>query len=453
MNVVRKILKISAFTLLLPAFNLNASSSMGHIGAGMSPDFMPNLVNLIFNDAGSSKVTEAQLKTAEENLARGFEHAKQFIGESFQGFNQYQTLINEYVEEIAKEERNLKILKLSDDEKYEIVEEQLKKRYPREWDKMKKSTRDFLVKGDVEAMMAHIMPEEMIIKKIAQKKEELKKLGGNTSKEIIQMMGVSPDVTAYIYKREGARALKVKTFSIFSTRQEEMNQKIKRYNVIAEQSAAVARQKAEVTRLYYQIAKEEKAAELSKSNAVHNLFNSIFIDGFAYTQKSSWGKQGTSHIGSARAFQRLGEVVELTEGVSKNTLGALSNTTAILEAEAAKAVIALLYKEFDLYEMSLEHLANPSEQAILNARRKITEAEINMASAISSERVAGQLNWGKWNTYLDLLELSIACDKIVKNALLNNIRSAEVAEQVYNQKVRNVLGRAVTTQGAAYLNF
>ena len=493
------------------------ANSGGYIGGGVSPDILSNMVNLIFNDAKVSGVSVAELKDSQAALIRGYEHSRQFIDEICGKNNRFDASVQVYKKKSDEINEKLFFRKMSDAQIWEFAKEQAEdnvlselwkkfKKNPKKWELLTQAERNMRIKAIVfdlrpremtenelrELAVAFVEEEcgekwdsftptqieraeriliiiksrnnvalhssslyttEQLEKDLRSSNAEISRLqiaGGNKTEIIMNMLAVSPDAVSYIYRKEIDRIGHLFQFAKMTTNRDDLLQKYKLYGVISEQAYALALQKAKVSRGFLQIAKEESNANFAKSQAMLNVFNSIYIRGFAYNNRAISQDKGVSYNSDVYVFQRLGEVVDLTQGVSKNNMGALINSVAILEAQATKMVLGELYREFELggEGMSLEHLGNPSEQAKLNARRKKMQAEGNLNSDGRD-----MISWLRWSMYLDLLELSMACDKIVQQAMYNNIKNKEIAEEVFNQKIRNVLGNAVNAQGSIYYNF
>ena len=117
------------------------------------------------------------------------------------------------------------------------------------------------------------------------------------------------------------------------------------------------------------------------------------------------------------------------------------------------AVVRELYGDF-LHSsgMSIEHLSDPSSGVEANARRKILELESDLR--LTTPALAGRAysDYVGWREYQALINLSAECNKIVRSALIANIRNQERAEFIYEQRIRNLLGSTLKVSGALFYN-
>lgn len=440
---------------------LAGSNTGGRIGGGVSSDILPNFADLIFKDVGVSKATQEELKMAREDFVRGYQHTEYFVSQAFRRNDPNIAKIAKLKERLAEEEKFISVGDMNETQKLELARQMAEKRLkPEKWKFLSKEEREKVITFERQKVDIIYSPRSIELAKksadfIRGDIEELQ-VEDQRPKRIMKVMAVSPEVVAYVYKKLADRRGFLLQYP--DLKKNDTLDEFKFYNTLAEQARALASQKERVTRQSLQIAKEEASAELAKSQSVINLFNSIFIGGHIYNynnKPSPFGEQGISHYTDAWVSQRLGEVVDLIYGVSKNKMCALMNTTAILEAQAAKMAIGMISGEFLLGGREMrDHLENPSQQAILNAERKVSDAKVAMLHGSSpGARGAGFAEWRRWSVYLDLLRISMDCDKIVRQVLLNNIRSEESAQQIYNEKVKNLLGGMVRVQSEAYFNF
>ena len=262
-------------------------------------------------------------------------------------------------------------------------------------------------------------------------------------KRIVRLIALAPDVVARVYQRMAEREMRILNYVAGRGTAYETDEAIKKrklYDIVAEQARAVAGQKAEVTRLSLAVAKQKSIADMVRSQFVLNIFNSIYIDGYSYTYGGAMGGSGASHNVNVEIYQRLGNIADLIKGAKTNKVGDLINLTAILQAQAGKAAIAELFGELGIIAIgtSRDNLLNASEQLQAEARRKVIEAEHGPDA----------FNLRNWGTYQDLLDISMACDSLAEQALLNTMANKEAAKRLFNQKVRQLLGTLVNISAA-----
>ena len=228
---------------------------------------------------------------------------------------------------------------------------------------------------------------------------------------------------------------------------------LKTCGIIREQSHAVALKKRRVTQLALNLARQRDYAEWTKSQSVINLFNSIFLNGYAYYSDYSGAKGSSAKYVRIDVNRHLGSVVDVLSGPSGNDFATLINTTAILEAQTVKKVLAEL---FEMHSISgdmrtLEFIASPSMNAIYDAKRKLMESENELKNQHGIVQI--YIQYKPRALYLELLTVSLECDKIVKQALINNITNEELANDLYNSKIKEILGNTVKASGGYYYNF
>lgn len=263
----------------------------------------------------------------------------------------------------------------------------------------------------------------------------------------MRQIEIAPDAVGYFYSARNKALLAIQRYNHgnFAIFEADTN----RYLIIQEQSFYVELKKKKLLSIDYGIASKKQLFSDIKRQNIFNFFNSIYLNGFAYTT-SGYKTNGLTTWASADIYRRIGDIVEITQGASPSSLENFICTAAILKAEATKAVIRELYDTFSHHGMmSKEHIATPSENAIKNAQRVIRDLEYNIRNKYDSYTS----RYVDWCSYLALLNLSFECDKIVKNALIANLESKEKANAIYENKVRDLLGNTVRINGAMFYNF
>lgn len=149
----------------------------------------------------------------------------------------------------------------------------------------------------------------------------------------------------------------------------------------------------------------------------------------------------------------MGSIVDVLFDSGGNDFATLVNITTVLQAQTVKKVIAELFKMHSISgEMrNLDFIASPSSNVLYDAKRKLLESENELKNKYGITRIYAQ--YKPRALYLELIMLSLECDKIVKQSLINNIRNEEMADKLYNSKVKEILGNTVKANGAYYYNF
>lgn len=435
----------------------------GKIGVGVTRDLLPNFVNLIFNDAGVSKASEIELKQAQERLALGLQHARNFISDRYANHSPYQSSINKLNKDIEAATEKIKdadIWSLLDEKgKYEFAKKTVLKRNPHfaHLDQEK-----WAGNVDIELQKLEFDFSPKVVESNKRHLEYLKKeldglKHGDKLDSIMKMIELSPDTVGYFYSKRIeflSRRRELHKTNLSSDTDRYINN-IETYGTIREQAAAVALQKNDVNRFSLSIALQKDFAEWSKSQSVLNLFNSVYLDGyFNYGEYNGAKSKSTAYV-RADIHRHFGDIIDIFNGAGGSQKGVLMNSLAVLQAQSIKRVIRELF-EFEGISgdgRSLEYLANPSEQSIAFARRKKSNYESILKSKISGQMEIAGNEYEKWAAYLELLVLSLQCDNIVREAIVNNIRNRENAEKLYNSKIKDILGNTVRLSGAYYYNF
>ena len=434
----------------------------GRIGASVSSNILPNFVNLVFGVNSVSKATEAELKQAEEELALSLQHARTFIADRYSKDSPYKASISKLQEELAKAKKDIEIASrwetMSDDEKYEYAKNQILKRNP---DFKKLNERDYGVNiyFEIKKLNADFSKRTTNVNKIVIERNEkeiteLVDLGNKSLNEIMRLIELSPETVSYFYGKYVSFIFRQNNLRRPTLSIEVQNNldAVATYGIIRDQAHAVALKKKKVNELAFKLAKQKDYSKWANSQNMINLFNSIFLNGYAYyTDYNGTGR--TSKYAKINVNRHLGDIVEILSGPSRNDFATLVNTTTILQAQTIKKVLADLFNIHSLSGdmRSLDFIATPSTNTIYDARRKVIESEQELSNRYGNILIYDQ--YKPRALYLELLTISLECDKIVKQALLNNIRNAEIAENLYNSKIKEILGNTVTASGTYYYNF
>ena len=443
------------------------ANSYGRIGASVSSDILPNFVNLIFGGSDISKATEAEMKQAEEELALSLQHARSFIANRYSKDSPYKSSIERTQKELLKAENDVKLASrwktMSDDEKYEYAKEQVKNRVNKGalgidlFDEKKYGGNIYI---EIEKLNADFSERTTEVNKSTIKRlnEKIKELGNSTNKSldrIMRLIELSPETVNYFYSKYCSiltRQYSLRKPALSSELDDYMNE-LETCGIIRDQSHAVALKKKRVTQLALNLARQRDYAKWTKSQNVINLFNSIFLNGYAYYNDYSGTKGSSTKYIQIDVNRHLGSIVDVLLDPSSNDSATLVNTTAILEAQTVKKVLAEL---FEMYSISgemrtLEFIASPSMNAIYDAKRKLMESENELKNQHGIVQI--YIQYKPRALYLELLTVSLECDKIIKQALINNIKNEELANDLYNSKIKEILGNTVKASGGYYYNF
>ncbi len=435
----------------------------GRIGASVSSNILPNFVNLVFGVNSVSKATEAELKQAEEELALSLQHARTFIADRFSKDLPYKYSILRYQKELTKAKDDIKMASrwetMSDDEKYEYAKNQILKRNP---DFKKLNERDYggnihieIKKLNADFSKRTTNVNKMVIERNEKEITELVDSGNKSLDKIVRLIELSPETVSYFYRKYTNIIMRQNSLRrpTLSTEVQDYLDELKTYSIIQEQAHAVALKKKKVNELAFRLAKQKDYSKWVESQNMINLFNSIFLNGYAYYTDYNGQKGKASKYAQINVNRHLGDIVDVLSGPSRNDFATLVNTTTILQAQTIKKVLADLFNIHSLSGdmRSLDFIATPSTNTIYDARRKVIESEQELSNRYGIVQIYGQ--YKPRALYLELLTISLECDKIVKQALLNNIGNAESAENLYNSKIKAILGNTVTASGTYYYNF
>lgn len=434
----------------------------GRIGASVSSNILPNFVNLVFGVNGVSKTTEAELKQAEEELSLSLQHARAFIADRYSKDSPYKATISRLKEELAKAKKDIEMASrwetMSDDEKYEYAKEEVLKMHP-QFKYMNESKYSYNIYIHIKKLNADFSAKKTDVNKltIARVTKELSDLDVSTNRsldEIMRLIELSPETVSYFYGKYVSfifRQDNLRKPALSIEFQNNMDA-IDTYGIIRDQAHAVALKKSRVNELAFRLAKQKDYSKWARSQNVINLFNSIFLNGYAYYTDYSKSRR-TSKYAQINVNRHLGDIVDILSGPSRNDFATLINTTTILQAQTIKKVVSELFKMHSLSGdmRSLDFIAAPSINTIYDARRKMLESEKELSNKYGLVRIYGE--YKPRALYLELLTISLECDKIVKQVLLNNIKNSEIAENLYNSKIKTILGNTVTASGAYYYNF
>ena len=297
--------------------------------------------------------------------------------------------------------------------------------------------------------------DEISVKRLKKEIEDLGSSTNNSLDRIMRLIELSPETVSYFYGKYCS--ILTRQYSLrkpaLSVEFDNYMNELKTCGIIREQSHAVALKKRRVTQLALNLARQRDYAEWTKSQSVINLFNSIFLNGYAYYSDYSGAKGSSAKYVRIDVNRHLGSVVDVLSGPSGNDFATLINTTAILEAQTVKKVLAEL---FEMHSISgdmrtLEFIASPSMNAIYDAKRKLMESENELKNQHGIVQI--YIQYKPRALYLELLTVSLECDKIVKQALINNITNEELANDLYNSKIKEILGNTVKASGGYYYNF
>lgn len=452
---------VGIFVFQLFYINVVAENSYGKFGFGVSSNILPNFVNLIFASDGISKATEAEMKQAEEELALSLRHARDFIRNRYSKDHPYKASIKREYERVNKLKRDIDMASLwkdmSDDEKYEYAKKEILKRNE-SFKYMKESEYDGNIYIEIKKLNSDYSERTTAANKYAVKRltKELEELAGYSARQldaVMRLIELSPETVSYFYGKyiETLTRRYYLRKPALSLETEEYMNALDTCGVIKDQSFAVSLKKKRVNSIALRLAKERDFSEWADSQNVVNLFNSIFLNGYAYY--NDYGGAKETKYASVSLKRHLGDVVGILYGPSKNSYAALVNTTAVLQAQAVKKVVSELFKMHGISGdmRRLEYLANPSENAIYAARRSKLESESELKNRYGNAKIYSE--YKPWCLYLELLTISLECDKILKAALINNIKNEETADALYNSKIKELLGNTVTASGAYYYNF
>ncbi len=442
-------------------------NSYGRIGARVSSDILPNFVNLIFGGNGVSKATETEMKQAEEELALSLQHARSFIANRYSKDSPYNSSIQHTQKELLKAENDVKLASrwttMSDDEKYEYAKEQVRNRINKGTlglNMFDEARCGELIYIEIKVLNTKFSKEAVESNEISVKrlKKEIEDLDNSTSKSldrIMRLIELSPETVSYFYSKYCSiltRQYSLRKPALSSEFDDYMNE-LETCGIIRDQSHAVALKKKRVTQLALNLARQRDYAKWTKSQNVINLFNSIFLNGYAYYNDYSGTKGSSTKYIQIDVNRHLGSIVDVLLGPSSNDSATLVNTTTILEAQTVKKVLAEL---FEMHSISgdmrtLEFIASPSMNAIYDAKRKLMESENELKNQHGIVQI--YIQYKPRALYLELLTVSLECDKIVKQALINNITNEELANDLYNSKIKEILGNTVKASGGYYYNF
>lgn len=460
-----KKLFISIQIFLLCVSDSFASSSYGSVGVRVTSDILPNFVNLIFGVNGALKATEAEMKQAEEELALSLRHARSFIADRYAKDSPYKASIKHARKTLSECESNIEMASrwraMSEDEKYEYAKERLRESVNKRGANLFDERRcGELIYIEIKVLNTKFSEESVESNEISVKrlKKEIEDLGSSTNNSldrIMRLIELSPETVSYFYGKYCS--ILTRQYSLrkpaLSVEFDNYMNELKTCGIIREQSHAVALKKRRVTQLALNLARQRDYAEWTKSQSVINLFNSIFLNGYAYYSDYSGAKGSSAKYVRIDVNRHLGSVVDVLSGPSGNDFATLINTTAILEAQTVKKVLAEL---FEMHSISgdmrtLEFIASPSMNAIYDAKRKLMESENELKNQHGIVQI--YIQYKPRALYLELLTVSLECDKIVKQALINNITNEELANDLYNSKIKEILGNTVKASGGYYYNF
>lgn len=271
----------------------------------------------------------------------------------------------------------------------------------------------------------------------------------------MRLIELSPETVRYFYSKYCS--ILTRQYSLrkpaLSVESDNYMNELETCGIIRDQAHAVALKKAKVTQLALNLAGQRDYAEWTKSQNVINLFNSIFLNGYAYYSDYNGAKGSSTKYARIDVNRHLGGIVDVLLGPSSNDFATLVNTTTILEAQTVKKVLAEL---FEIHSISgemrtLDFIAYPSTNAIYDAKRKVLESEGELRNKYGLVRI--YRDYKPRALYLELLTVSLECDRIVKQALLNNIKNKEITDSLYESKIKEILGNTVKASGAYYYNF
>lgn len=451
------------FLYFLCCVSHSYANSYGKIGVGISSDILPNFVNLIFGANGVSKATEAEMKQAEEELALSLQHARTFIADRYSKYGPFNASIEASKKELSKAEDDIEMASywetMSDDEKYEYAKKRLIETNPKLKYTDEREYRGIIYieikKLNVDFSENTLNANKLAVKRVTGELEKLKKSTNNSLDEIMRLIELSPETVHYFYSKYCSiimrqRELKRPTLPVEI---EDYMRELETYGVIRDQSCAVAIKKKKVNELALSLARQRNYQKWAESQSVVNLFNSIFLNGYAYYSDYNGAKGSTTKYAQINVNRHLGSIVDVLFDSGGNDFATLVNITTVLQAQTVKKVIAELFKMHSISgEMrNLDFIASPSSNVLYDAKRKLLESENELKNKYGITRIYAQ--YKPRALYLELIMLSLECDKIVKQSLINNIRNEEMADKLYNSKVKEILGNTVKANGAYYYNF
>ena len=433
--------------------------SSGRFGAGFSSDILPNFVNFLLDGSSVSKVTLAEQKLEEERFSTALKQCREILETLYSEVSPYQSSIDRVRKNLDETNKKLNRLAL-----WETLSEQQKREFAKAYVLEKnphfKVLNEERWSRNVDFEISELnkaSPDSLRRLKLGYEREleELTQASKSKLDSLMRKIELAPDAVAYFYKAKCdalSRRANLKKMTL-PVEFEHYSREFKASGVIREQAVAIGMQKRRVNALALRVAREQAWAESAKSQNLINLFNSIFVNGFLYVGDNSYSNGSFTKWIDIDVNRKLGDVVALTQDDSAGNFASTCNTAAILQAQATMAVVRELYGDF-LHSsgMSIEHLSDPSSGVEANARRKILELESDLRSTTPALAGRAYSDYVGWREYQALINLSAECNKIVRSALIANIRNQERAEFIYEQRIRNLLGSTLKVSGALFYN-
>lgn len=448
-----------AISFLFSCSSMGNMRSSGRFGVGITSDILPNFVNFLLDGSSVSKVTLAEQKQEEERFSTALKQCRDILETLYSEVSPYQSSIDRIRKNLDNTNKKLNRLAL-----WETLSTQQKREFATAYVLEKnphfKVLNEERWSRNVDLEINELnkaSPESLRKLKLGYEKEleELTRASKLKLDSLMRKIELAPDAVAYFYKARCdalSRRANLKKMKL-PVEFEHYSRELKAGGVIREQAVAIGMQKRRLNALVLRAAREHAWAQSAKSQNLVNLFNSIFVNGFLYVGDNSYSNGSFAKWLDIDVNRKLGDVVALTQDDSAGNFASTCNTAAILQAQATMAVVRELYGDFlHPVGMSLEHLADPGNGVEVNVRRKILELESDLRSSAPALSGRAYADYVEWCEYQALIKLSAECNRIVRAALIANIRNQERAEFIYEQRIRNLLGSTLKVSGALFYN-